>query len=190
MYVRDRPRLDGESVDKLGEGFLPSLVRSEATVGFGRALVRKFCSNSLVSWSKEIMDAGWRWLYHIRAGPLKVVRKTRHISASNESYNAICARKAATCSVGSELPPYDSKKASSFDLVTSLCTSSRRSFMRRSYIRNELVKSDDKVSGSCGACSIPRCGAVDFSGTIDGVSNWVSGGFSSIGLGRAGARCS
>ncbi|RWW08264.1 hypothetical protein GW17_00028313 [Ensete ventricosum] len=55
---------------------------------------------------------------------------------------------------------------------------------------NELVKSDDKVSRSCGACSILRCGAVDFSGTIDGVSDWVSGGFSSVGPGRAGAGCS
>ncbi|RZR89508.1 hypothetical protein BHM03_00017239 [Ensete ventricosum] len=190
-----------------------AMPRSEAAVGFGQELVRKLCSNSLTSWSKEIMDAGWRWSYHIRAGPLKVVGKTRQISASDESYNAICTRKAVTCSDGSELPSYVSKTgnlklagtglsrisrakgdlclefsaASSFDLVTSFCTSSRRSFIRWSCIRNELVESDDKVSGSYGACSIPRCGAVDFFGTIDGVSDRVSGGFGSIGPGRAGA---
>ncbi|RRT54649.1 hypothetical protein B296_00025731 [Ensete ventricosum] len=190
--------------------------RSEATVGFGRALVRKFCTNTLASWSKEIMDVDWRWSYHIRAGPLKVVGKTRHISTSDESYNAICARKAATCSVGSELLSYDSKMgnlklvgiglshisgakgdlylrfsaASSYDLATSFCTSSRRSFMCTSCIQNELVKSDDKVFGSCGACSIPWCGAVDFFGTIDNVSDHVSGGFGSIGPGWAGAGCS
>ncbi|RWV93182.1 hypothetical protein BHE74_00058532 [Ensete ventricosum] len=83
--------------------------RSEVTVGLGRALARKFCSNSLASWSKEKMEAGPSRLYHIRAGPMKVVAKTRHMSASDESYNAIWAQKAATCSVGSELPSYDSK---------------------------------------------------------------------------------
>ncbi|RWW88785.1 hypothetical protein BHE74_00002321 [Ensete ventricosum] len=148
-----------------------AMSRSEAIVGLGRALARKFCSSSLASWSKEIMVVGWRRSYHTRAGPLKVVGKTRHISASDESYNAICARKAATCSVGFELPSYDSKTdslklagtglsrisgakgdlclelsaASSCDLMTSFWTSSRRSFTRQSFTRNELVESDDKV---------------------------------------------
>ncbi|RZR98942.1 hypothetical protein BHM03_00028396 [Ensete ventricosum] len=89
-----------------------AMLRSEVVVGLGRALTWKFCSSSLASWSKEIMVVGWRRSYHIRAGPLKVVGKTRHIIASDESYNAICARKAATCSVRSELPSYDSKTGS------------------------------------------------------------------------------
>ncbi|RWV92712.1 hypothetical protein GW17_00044887 [Ensete ventricosum] len=76
--------------------------------------------------------------------------------------------------------------ASSFDLVTSLCTSLRRSFMRQSCIQNELVESDDKVSGSCGACSVQRCGAVEFSRTIEGVSDWVLEGFGSVGPGVRG----
>ncbi|RZS17234.1 hypothetical protein BHM03_00049396, partial [Ensete ventricosum] len=76
--------------------------------------------------------------------------------------------------------------ASSFDLVTSLCTSLRRSFMRQSCIQNELVESDDKVSGSYGACSVQWCGAVEFSRMIEG----VSGGFGSVGPGQASARCS
>ncbi|RZR74790.1 hypothetical protein BHM03_00043414, partial [Ensete ventricosum] len=52
--------------------------------------------------------------------------------------------------------------ASSFDLVTSFWTSSRRSFTRRSCTRNELVESDDRVSWSCGGCSIPRWGGNGF----------------------------
>ncbi|RWW56925.1 hypothetical protein BHE74_00036320 [Ensete ventricosum] len=80
--------------------------------------------------------------------------------------------------------------ASSFDLVTSFCTSSSRLFMHRSCTRNELVEFDDKVSGSHGVCSSPRCGAVDFSGTIEGVSDRVSGGFCFVGPGRVGVECS
>ncbi|RWV87143.1 hypothetical protein GW17_00050894 [Ensete ventricosum] len=38
---------------------------SEATVGFGRALAKKFCSSSFASWSKEIIDVDLRRLYHI-----------------------------------------------------------------------------------------------------------------------------
>ncbi|RZR88537.1 hypothetical protein BHM03_00016140 [Ensete ventricosum] len=121
---------------------------------------------------------------------------------------------AATCSVGSELPSYDSKTGSlklvgtglsrisgakgdlclelsavsSFDLVTSFWTSSRRSFMRQSCTRNELVESDDRVSWSYGGCSIPSWGLADFSKTIDGVSDQVSRGLGSIEPGRAGAR--
>ncbi|RRT63784.1 hypothetical protein B296_00028384 [Ensete ventricosum] len=139
-----------------------------------------------------------------------------NMSASDKSYNAIWARKAATCSVGSELPSYDSKMgnlklvgtslscisgakgdlclgffpSSSFDLVTSFYTSSSRLFTRRSCIRNELVESDDMVSDSRGVCSSPRCKAVDFSGTIEGVADWASGEFCSVGPGRVGAECS
>ncbi|RRT80384.1 hypothetical protein B296_00009414 [Ensete ventricosum] len=103
------------------------------------------------------------------------------MSASDESYNVICARKAATCSVGSELPSYDSKAgnlkligislscisgvkgdpclelspASSFDLVTSFCTSSNYLFMRRSCTQSESVESDNNVSAPMG-CAPPR----------------------------------
>ncbi|RRT48161.1 hypothetical protein B296_00050877 [Ensete ventricosum] len=73
--------------------------------------------------------------------------------------------------------------ASSFDLVTSFCTSSSRLFTRRSCIRSESVEFDDKVSSSHGVCS-SRYGAVNFSGTIEGVSDQVSGGFCLIRLGR------
>ncbi|RWW86613.1 hypothetical protein BHE74_00004602 [Ensete ventricosum] len=51
---------------------------------------------------------------------------------------------------------------------------------------NELVESDDKVSGSCGACSVQRCRAVEFSRMIEGVSDRVSGGFGSVGPGVRG----
>ncbi|RZS17964.1 hypothetical protein BHM03_00050169 [Ensete ventricosum] len=175
-------------------------------MGLGRALARKFCSSSLASWSKEIMVTGWRRSYHIRAGPPKMIRKTQHISASDKSYNAICAQKVTTSSTGSELPLYYPKTGtglsrisrakgdlclelfttSSFNLMTSFWTSSRCSFTRRSCTRHELVESDDRVSWSCGVCSIPRWGAADFFGTIDGVSDQVSGGLGSVGPSRAG----
>ncbi|RRT78338.1 hypothetical protein B296_00001268 [Ensete ventricosum] len=45
---------------------------------------------------------------------------------------------------------------SSFYLVTSFCTSSKRRFTCRSYARSESVESDDKVSGSHGVCSALR----------------------------------
>ncbi|RRT35382.1 hypothetical protein B296_00047008 [Ensete ventricosum] len=54
--------------------------------------------------------------------------------------------------------------------------------------RNELVESDDRVSWSYRGCSIPRWGLANFSRTIDGVSDQVSGGLGSIGPGRASAR--
>ncbi|RZS05794.1 hypothetical protein BHM03_00036348 [Ensete ventricosum] len=41
--------------------------RSEVAMGFGRALVRKFCSSSFASLSNEIMDVGLRRLYHIKS---------------------------------------------------------------------------------------------------------------------------
>ncbi|RWW10749.1 hypothetical protein GW17_00025694 [Ensete ventricosum] len=151
-----------------------AMPRSEAAVGFGRALARKFCSSSFASWSKEIMDAGWRRMYYIRAGPLKVLVGIG-LSYISEAKGDLCL----------EFSP-----ASSFDLVTSFYTSSSRLFMRRSCIRNELVESDDKMSGSRGVCSSPRCGAIDFSYTIKGVSDRASGGFCSVGPGRAGAECS
>ncbi|RWW42153.1 hypothetical protein BHE74_00052318 [Ensete ventricosum] len=77
--------------------------------------------------------------------------------------------------------------ASSFDLVTSFCTSSSRLFTRRSCIQSESVEFDDKVSSSHEVCSSSRYGAVNFSGTIKGVSDQVSGGFCLIRPGRASA---
>ncbi|RWW51649.1 hypothetical protein BHE74_00041982 [Ensete ventricosum] len=141
------------------------MLRSEAAIGFGRALARKFCSNSLVSWSKEVMVVYWRWSYHIRAGPLRVL--------AGIGLSRISGVKGDLC--------LELFVNSSFDLMTSFWTSSRRSFTRRSCTQNELVESDDRVSWSCWGCSIPRWGAADFSGTIDG----VSGGLGSIGPGRA-----
>ncbi|RRT32042.1 hypothetical protein B296_00056209 [Ensete ventricosum] len=160
VCVRDRPRLGGESVDELCEGFLPSLGDAE----------ERGCRGLRSDVGKE------------------VVGKTRHISASDKSYNVICAHKAATCLVGSKLPSYDSKTGSlklveiglsrisgvkgdlclelsavsSFDLVTSFWTSSRHSFMRQSCTRNELVESDDRVSWSCGGVLDPKVGASRF----------------------------
>ncbi|RZS11288.1 hypothetical protein BHM03_00042605 [Ensete ventricosum] len=165
---------------------LPSaMTRSEVAVGFSRSLARKFCSNSFASWSKEKLDAGLRWLYHILA-------------------------------VGSELPSYDSmvgnlklldiglscisgakgdiclefSPALSFDLVTSFCTSSSLLFTCRSCTWSESVESNDKVSGSRVVCSSPRYEAVEFSRTIEGVSDRVLGGFYSARLGQAGTECS
>ncbi|RZR97926.1 hypothetical protein BHM03_00027205 [Ensete ventricosum] len=52
--------------------------RSETAVGLRRVFAKKFSSND------EIED-GLSRLYHIRAGPLKVVRKAQHISISEVS---------------------------------------------------------------------------------------------------------
>ncbi|RRT78798.1 hypothetical protein B296_00026534 [Ensete ventricosum] len=54
---------------------------SEAAVGLGRELAMKMGSNSLARWSKDKMEDGFSRLYHIRAGPLRVVGKARHIKA-------------------------------------------------------------------------------------------------------------
>ncbi|RWW67253.1 hypothetical protein BHE74_00025313 [Ensete ventricosum] len=54
---------------------------SEAIVGLGRELAKEFelamklSSNSLARWSKDEMEDDFSWLYHIRAGPLRVVGK-------------------------------------------------------------------------------------------------------------------
>ncbi|RZR87612.1 hypothetical protein BHM03_00015063 [Ensete ventricosum] len=101
------------------------------------------------------------------------------------------AQKAATCLIGSELPLYNSRAGnlklvsiglscisgakseprlelsppSSFDFVTSFCTSSSHLYMRWSNARSESVESDDNVLGSCGVGSTPWYGVADFSGT-------------------------
>ncbi|RRT75189.1 hypothetical protein B296_00003260 [Ensete ventricosum] len=80
----------------------------EVAVGFGRALTREFSSNSLVSWSKQKIEEDFSRVYHIRAGPHRVVGNPWHIRASDIPYNGIWALKAAICSVGSELPLYAS----------------------------------------------------------------------------------
>ncbi|RWW79628.1 hypothetical protein BHE74_00012074 [Ensete ventricosum] len=54
--------------------------RSEAAVGLSRALPKKFSSNSFVSWSNDEIKDDLSRLYHIRARPLRVVGKARHIS--------------------------------------------------------------------------------------------------------------
>ncbi|RWW59316.1 hypothetical protein BHE74_00033759 [Ensete ventricosum] len=59
--------------------------RSEAAVGLGRALAKKFNSNSFASKSNDEIEDGLSRLYHIRAGPLRVVGKAWHISASEVS---------------------------------------------------------------------------------------------------------
>ncbi|RWW05401.1 hypothetical protein GW17_00031326 [Ensete ventricosum] len=55
--------------------------RSNAAIGLGQALARKFSSNSLESWSKLEIEESLSWLYHIRASPRRVVRNARHIRA-------------------------------------------------------------------------------------------------------------
>ncbi|RRT52281.1 hypothetical protein B296_00029167 [Ensete ventricosum] len=53
---------------------LPRLsLRSEATVGLGRALAKNFGSNSFMSWLNDEIENDLSRLYHIRAGPLRVV---------------------------------------------------------------------------------------------------------------------
>ncbi|RWW72924.1 hypothetical protein BHE74_00019233, partial [Ensete ventricosum] len=78
--------------------------KREAVVGLGRALARKFNSNSFANRSNKDIEAGLRREYQVLAGPLRVVGKARHISASDVSYKAIWVRNAAMCSVGSPLP--------------------------------------------------------------------------------------
>ncbi|RZS24532.1 hypothetical protein BHM03_00057610 [Ensete ventricosum] len=82
--------------------------RRDAVVGFGWALARKLVSNSFASWSKEWIRAGGRRLYHPQAIQHKVVKRARHIVASDVSYKTTCALNAATCSIGSELLSYGS----------------------------------------------------------------------------------
>ncbi|RWV76796.1 hypothetical protein GW17_00062482 [Ensete ventricosum] len=69
--------------------FLCLKPRSDATVGFGWELVIKLSSNSFARESKEEMDDDLSRLYHILAGPLRVVGKARHISGSDVSYRVI-----------------------------------------------------------------------------------------------------
>ncbi|RWW70858.1 hypothetical protein BHE74_00021434 [Ensete ventricosum] len=59
--------------------------RREVAVGLGRALARKFSLNSFASWLNEEIKDGFRHLFHIRADPLSVVGKHRHVSVSEVS---------------------------------------------------------------------------------------------------------
>ncbi|RWW63161.1 hypothetical protein BHE74_00029673 [Ensete ventricosum] len=59
--------------------------RSDVVVGLGRVLAKKLSSNSLARESKDEMDEGFRRLHHIRARPLSVVGKARHINVSKVS---------------------------------------------------------------------------------------------------------
>ncbi|RWV79445.1 hypothetical protein GW17_00059424 [Ensete ventricosum] len=78
------------------------ILRRDAAVGLSHALTRKFSTNSLASWSKEKIEAG----FNIRVGPCRVVRKARHIRASNIPYSASVAMNVVTCFIRSELPSY------------------------------------------------------------------------------------
>ncbi|RRT59720.1 hypothetical protein B296_00008208 [Ensete ventricosum] len=66
-----------------------ALLRSMAADGLGRVLANKLSSNSLVSLSKDETEDGLNLLYHIRAGPQRVVGKARHVIASELPYKAI-----------------------------------------------------------------------------------------------------
>ncbi|RWV89039.1 hypothetical protein GW17_00048835 [Ensete ventricosum] len=57
----------------------------DVVVGLRRELTKMLSSNSFASESKEEMNDDRSRLYHIRAGPLTVVRKARHIRASKVS---------------------------------------------------------------------------------------------------------
>ncbi|RZS25913.1 hypothetical protein BHM03_00059185 [Ensete ventricosum] len=153
------------------------MLRSEATVGFGRALARNFCSNSLASWSKEKMEAELSWLYHIRAGPLKA----SNLKLVGIGLSCISGAKGEPCL---ELSP-----ASSFDFVTSFCTSSNHLFTRRSCARSESIESDDNVSSSCWVGSTLRYGVVDFFEMIEGAFDRVSGGSCASRLGSRRRDC-
>ncbi|RWW09999.1 hypothetical protein GW17_00026486 [Ensete ventricosum] len=54
---------------------------SGAAVGLGRELAMKLSSNFLGRWSKDEMEDGFSQPYHIRASPMRVVGKARHIKA-------------------------------------------------------------------------------------------------------------
>ncbi|RWW53236.1 hypothetical protein BHE74_00040293 [Ensete ventricosum] len=54
--------------------------RREAMVGLGRALAKKFNSNSFANRSNEDIEAGLRREYQVLAGPLRVVGKARNIN--------------------------------------------------------------------------------------------------------------
>ncbi|RZR92907.1 hypothetical protein BHM03_00021294, partial [Ensete ventricosum] len=83
-----------------GSLLLSTNPRREAVVGFGHALAKKFSSNSFANRSNEDIDAGLRQEYQVLPGPLRVVGKARHISASEVSYTAIWARNAACQTIG------------------------------------------------------------------------------------------
>ncbi|RZR90004.1 hypothetical protein BHM03_00017824 [Ensete ventricosum] len=71
--------------------------------GFSLALARKLNLNSHASLPKDEIGKGFNQLYHIRAGPYRVVGETQHIKALGMPYRAIWAQKAATCSARSKL---------------------------------------------------------------------------------------
>ncbi|RWW63315.1 hypothetical protein BHE74_00029516 [Ensete ventricosum] len=71
-------------------------------------LARKLASNSLMSWSKEWMEASGSQSYHPRPTPHRVVGKAQHIMASDVPYKTIYTLNAVTCSIGSEPPSYAS----------------------------------------------------------------------------------
>ncbi|RZS11185.1 hypothetical protein BHM03_00042494 [Ensete ventricosum] len=81
------PYLGCKSSDELSKGFAVPCIkpRSDAAIGLGRVLTMKLSLNSFIRESKEEMDDGLSRLYHIRAGPLRVVRKARHMRESEVS---------------------------------------------------------------------------------------------------------
>ncbi|RRT72498.1 hypothetical protein B296_00021723 [Ensete ventricosum] len=105
------------------------------TNGFDLVLARKLNSSSLAKWSKDEIKKGLSRLYHIHAGPRRLVGKARHIRASDVSYRAIWARKVVTCYAGSELPLYASS------------TSPTRQLTWSNWARNGYEELDNKVFG-------------------------------------------
>ncbi|RZS08435.1 hypothetical protein BHM03_00039408 [Ensete ventricosum] len=77
-------------------------------------------------------------------------------------------------------PPFELSPVSSFDLVTSFCTSSKRWFTCRSYARSESVEFDDKKSGSREMCSSSRWRETFFPRTTRGASDRISCGRSCV----------
>ncbi|RWW42754.1 hypothetical protein BHE74_00051662 [Ensete ventricosum] len=81
MCIGHSSDLDHKSADKLSEGFFASLRQAEERRGscFRWVLAMKLSSNFFVRESKEETNDGLSRLYHIRAGPLRVVGKARHM---------------------------------------------------------------------------------------------------------------
>ncbi|RZR92242.1 hypothetical protein BHM03_00020517 [Ensete ventricosum] len=189
MRIRDRSNFGCESTDELGKRLLPSLGNAEERGGCG--LWSGACQKILLQFPCELVkgengsrtEPGIPHLSWSLQGGLE--------DPTYEVGNLKLVGIGLSCISGAKGEPrLELSPAYSFDLVTSFCTSSSRLFTRRSCTRSESVEFDDNVSGSCVVCSTPRYRVVDFSGTIDGASNRVSGGSCAAGPGRTGTECS
>ncbi|RRT72335.1 hypothetical protein B296_00034658 [Ensete ventricosum] len=81
--INDYKNLVGRS--PIRNAWIASEGSRDAVVGLKRELTKMLSSNSFASESKEEMNDGRSRLYHIRAGPLTIVRKAQHIRASKVS---------------------------------------------------------------------------------------------------------